>query len=124
MGCLSSKTVQHVVIVENMEPSSPIEGFGKAGGTETPTYKFEVEKKTREIKMIGTKNNKILSQDNTANFPERVTPKEEEDFRTVKVQIMEGSTPTKDNASMHGTFAEGKTLSVLEETDENMMDCI
>jgi hypothetical protein len=85
MGCLSSKTVQHVVVVENMEPSSPIAGFGKAGGTETPTYKFEVEKKTREIKMIGTKNNKNLSQDNTANFPERVTPKEEEDFRTVKV---------------------------------------
>jgi hypothetical protein len=75
-----------VVIVENMEPSSPIAGFGKAGGgTETPTYKFEVEKKTRETKMIGTKNNKILSQDNGTNIPERVTPKGEEDSRTVKV---------------------------------------
>ena len=57
-----------MVIVENMEPSSPKAGFGKAGGT--PTYKFEVERKTKEMKMIGTKNNKILSQDNIANFPE------------------------------------------------------
>jgi hypothetical protein len=37
---------------------------------------------------------------------------------------MEGSNPTKENPSLLGTFAEGKTQSVLEETEDIMMDCI
>jgi len=37
---------------------------------------------------------------------------------------MEVTTPTRENPSMLGTFTEGKTLSVLEETEEIMGDCI
>ena len=86
MGCcIASKTVQHVVIVENLEPASPSAGFGKAGVGETPMYKFEVERKAKETKMIGTKNNKITSQENGASLPEGVTSKGQEDSRTVKV---------------------------------------
>jgi hypothetical protein len=61
MGCLSSKTVQHVVIVENMEPASPIAGSGKKGlgGATTPggppVYRFDVEERVKVTKIIGTK---------------------------------------------------------------------
>ena len=86
MGCcIASKTVQHVVIVENLEPASPSAGFGKEGGGETPMYKFEVERKAKETIIIGTEINKIISQDNTANIPEKVDTKGEEDSRKVEV---------------------------------------
>jgi len=83
--CIASKTVQHVVIVENLEPASPSAGFGKAGGGETPMYKFEVERKANETKIIGPKNNKIKSLEIGASLPEGVTSKGQEDSRTVKV---------------------------------------